>query len=74
MSFAMNPTQIKHREYLGLGALIAGVLTLFAGVVCLLMSMALGLALISLGTAVAAAGLFVLTKIPDVLGQPEQLW
>ncbi len=74
MSFVMNPEQIKRREYLGLSALGVGILNALAGICCLLASLAVGLVLISFGTALAAAGLFILTKIPDVLGQPEELW
>jgi len=74
VSFVMNPTQIKRREYFGLSALIVGVVLLLAGVLCLMISLPISLLLLGLGVATGVAGLAVLHNIPDVIGQPEELW
>jgi len=42
------------------------------GLISLLYSMPIGLAALGLGTALTATGIFVLTKIPDLVS--EELW
>ena len=74
MSFAMNPTQVKRREYLGLAALTIGLVAAIAGIISLLFLLPLGLSLIVVGTALFASGIFILMKIPDIVGPPEELW
>ncbi len=70
----MNPEQIKRREYYGLGTLLGGIVLVFAGIGCLLFSLLVGLLLLGLGAAAAITGLLVLHRIPDVVGQPDELW
>ena len=70
----MNPQQVKRREYLGLGALIIGLLHVVAGLVSLLFSMPIGLVVLGLGAALLTAGTLVLSNIPDVVGPAEDLW
>ncbi|MEM9623847.1 MAG: hypothetical protein AAF993_19550 [Pseudomonadota bacterium] len=74
MSVIMNPSQIKRREYAGLGALLSGVVILLSGLLCLLISLPISLLLMGLGAALGIAGLTILHNIPDVIGQPEELW
>ncbi len=69
----MNPDEVKRREYLGLGALVLGLLNVITGLTCLLFSMPLGLTFLGFGVGITAAGIFVLTKIPDVIGPSENL-
>ena len=66
MTFAMNPQQVKHREYLGLSAIAVGLLTALPGLVCLLFAKPIGLALLGLGAALSVAGLCILVAIPDI--------
>ncbi len=70
----MNPKQVKRREYFGLAGLTLGLLNVIAGIVGLLFLLPLGLTLVGLGSALTAAGVFVLTRIPDVLATPDELW
>ena len=74
MSFAMNPDEVKRREYLGLAGLILGLVNVITGLIGLLFSMPLGLLVLGFGVGITAAGIFVLTKIPDVVGPTEDLW
>lgn len=67
MSLTINPQQIKRREYLGLGGLIFGLISVLAGAVSLLFLIPLGLTVIGLGSALVAAGIFILDNIPDVI-------
>lgn len=70
----MNPSQIKRREYIGLAALIGGLIVLLAGILCLLISLPISLLLLGSGVAIGVTGITVLHNIPDVIGQPEELW
>jgi uncharacterized membrane protein len=70
----MNPQQIRRREHTGLTALAVGLLAGLTGVGCLLLSWVVGLTFVSIGAAGLTTGLVVLHKIPDVIGQSEELW
>ncbi len=70
----MNPQQVKRREYMGLSGLLIGAVQLLAGLICLLFSMPIGLLVLGLGAALFTAGVYVLTRIPDVVGPREDLW
>ena len=67
MSFAINPEDVKRREYAGLTSLIVGLLFAITGLIGLLYSMPLGLVVLGLGIGLTATGIFVLTKIPDLV-------
>ena len=69
MSFAINPEDVKRREYAGLIFLVVGLLFATTGLVGLLYSMPLGLVLLGLGIGLTATGIFVLTKIPDLVSE-----
>ena len=73
-SFAVNPDDIKRREQWGLSVLVTGIVLTLVGLGALLMNVTVGLLLLSVGVALTATGVFVLMKIPDVVGQPEELW
>lgn len=70
----MNPDEVKRREYLGLAGLVLGLLNVIAGLIGLMFSPPLGLIVLGLGIAVTFAGIFVLTKIPDVVEPADDLW
>jgi len=74
LSFAMNPDEVKRREYLGLAGLLVGLLNAVTGLIGLLFSIPVGLIVLSIGIAITAAGIFILTKIPDVVAPTEDLW
>ena len=74
MSFAVNPNQIKRREYMGLAGLSVGLITAVAGIVSLLFLLPLGFGLIAVGSAAFAAGVLVLMHIPELIERSENLW
>lgn len=74
VSFAMNPIQVKRREYMGLVGIAVGLLAGVAGIVCLLFLLPLGLSLIAFGTAALTSGILILVNIPDLVGPTEELW
>ena len=69
-----DPEQIKRREYMGIGALIAGVVCLIAGFVGMIFLTYIGLALLTAGTAATITGVHVLSSIPNVLALPYESW
>jgi hypothetical protein len=74
MSFTINPTQIKRREYIGLAGLSVGLITAVAGIVSLLFLLPLDLSLIAVGSAAFAGGVLVLMHIPGLIERSEKLW
>lgn len=74
MSFAMDPEEVKRREYLGLVALVLGIVFFLAGLTCLAYLAAIGLALIAFGAALTVVGINVLKGIPDVIPSPDDIW
>ena len=73
-SIALNPDDIKRREHIGLSVLALGILLTLVGLGVLLLNIIAGLVVLSIGIALTATGVFVVMKIPDVVGQPEELW
>jgi hypothetical protein len=73
MSFALNPDQVKRREYLGLTCLSIGLVTAVVGIVSLLFLLPLGLSLIGFGSAAITGGVFVLMRIPDLVEPSEEI-
>jgi hypothetical protein len=60
----MNPDQIKHREYLGIGALICGVLLALPSIGHWLIGDG-SLTLLAVGMIFGAAGLIAIASLPE---------
>jgi hypothetical protein len=74
MSFAMDPQEVKRREYLGLTALVLGSVLSLAGLACLLYLASIGLVLIALGAGLIVAGMTILKRIPAIVPSPDDVW
>ena len=73
-STLLNPDQIRRREHAGLIALSSGSLAALGACICLLLLKPIGILLAVLATAGISSGLFVLNRIPDLVGPAEDLW
>ncbi len=67
----LNPNEVKQREHVGIGAVVAGAFCVLVGICLVFISVPWAAATIGFGIVALVGGGVVLTSIPELLSTPS---